>query len=196
MGLWILESNSTRRGHVPGTVILAEQEAHSEALTGNLKHGKGRYQHIVLSPQPSDDPNDPLNWPLAKKLALVSTIALGAATVAGTIGPLLNASLFVIALEFQRPIGDIAEVAGYQLLVAACSAPFVSAASRKYGKRPMFLFASAVPLIGTIVGSFAEGYNKLLTARIIQGFGAAAYESLIFAVIGDMFFVHERGLYT
>lgn len=44
---------------VPGTVILNAQVANSEDLTGHLKHGTGKYAHIVLVPQPSDDPNDP-----------------------------------------------------------------------------------------------------------------------------------------
>lgn len=26
-----------------------------------LKHGSGRFSHVILVPQPSDDPNDPLN---------------------------------------------------------------------------------------------------------------------------------------
>lgn len=26
-----------------------------------LKHGSGRYRHVILVPQPSDSPNDPLN---------------------------------------------------------------------------------------------------------------------------------------
>jgi hypothetical protein len=26
-----------------------------------LKHGKGRFAGVILVPQPSDDPNDPLN---------------------------------------------------------------------------------------------------------------------------------------
>ena len=26
-----------------------------------FKHGTGRYSHVLLVPQPSDDPNDPLN---------------------------------------------------------------------------------------------------------------------------------------
>jgi hypothetical protein len=26
-----------------------------------LKHGTGRYKDVILVPQPSDDPNDPLN---------------------------------------------------------------------------------------------------------------------------------------
>ena len=29
-----------------------------------LKYGTGRYSDIILIPQPSDSPNDPLNWPL------------------------------------------------------------------------------------------------------------------------------------
>lgn len=48
--------------HVPGTVIL-DDEVSSATLSheaAGLKHGTGRYSHIVLAPQPSDDPNDPL----------------------------------------------------------------------------------------------------------------------------------------
>ncbi len=48
--------------HVPGTVLLDDRSAHAEDVAGGLKHGTGRNAHIVLSPQPSGDPNDPLNW--------------------------------------------------------------------------------------------------------------------------------------
>lgn len=49
-------------------------------------------------------------------------------------------------------------------------------------------------LIGTIVGAVAQDYNTLLAGRLLQGFGACAYESLIIAIVGDLYFVHERGL--
>jgi hypothetical protein len=50
--------------HVPGTVLLElETEAQRNKAT-NLKKGTGRHAHVVLVPQPSDDPNDPLNCPL------------------------------------------------------------------------------------------------------------------------------------
>jgi hypothetical protein len=52
----------TKQEHVPGTVLLDDEVAHAEDIAGGLKHGKGRHAHIVLSPQPSEDPNDPLNW--------------------------------------------------------------------------------------------------------------------------------------
>ncbi len=46
-------------------------------------------------------------------------------------------------------------------------------------------------LIGCIVGECAQNYNQLPAARIIQGFATAAYESLIMAAVGDLFFIHE-----
>lgn len=71
--------------------------------------------------------------------------------------------------------------------------PFASAFGRKYGKRPMYLFASVCGTVGIIVSEVASGYNTLLAGRVLQGLGVAAYESLAVASIGDMFFVHERG---
>ena len=40
--------------HVPGTVILDDENVTVQAVTGRLKHGTGRSSHIVLNPQPSD----------------------------------------------------------------------------------------------------------------------------------------------
>ena len=59
MGLGILESSHME--HVPGTTLLDERSAHAEEHTGNLKHVPGR-PDLILVPQPSDDPNDSLNW--------------------------------------------------------------------------------------------------------------------------------------
>ena len=65
--------------HVPGTVHLEEKERQESAqhAARHLKHGKGRDKDIVLAPQPSDDPNDPLNWSWAKKVGIVSILMFG-----------------------------------------------------------------------------------------------------------------------
>ncbi|TVY92827.1 putative MFS-type transporter [Lachnellula willkommii] len=182
--------------HVPGTVILDEKVAHSGAVTAGLRHGTGRNTHVVLVPQPSEDPNDPLNWSPVKKLACIIILGLGTCLNAATIAPLLNAGLSTISKDFGVPIGQITLISGYQLLVAGGSGPFVSAFSRKFGKRPCFLFSSLFGLIGTIVGSATINYQGLLAARIIQGLAISAYESLIISVIGDLYFVHQRGRYA
>lgn len=75
MGLGVLEPNTT--AHVPGTVLLDQQAAHSEQQTGRLKHGTGKNANIVLAPQPSEDPNDPLNWSPVKKNLVLAVIFFG-----------------------------------------------------------------------------------------------------------------------
>jgi hypothetical protein len=65
-------------------VLLNDQAAQTEEITHGLKHGTGRNSHIVLSPQPSEDPNDPLNWPLWKKELNVAILCLGSILNAGT----------------------------------------------------------------------------------------------------------------
>jgi hypothetical protein len=75
MGLGVLEPKENT--HVPGTVLLDQNAAHSEQQTARLKHGTGKNSHIVLAPQPSEDPNDPLNWSFAKKHLVLAVIFFG-----------------------------------------------------------------------------------------------------------------------
>jgi hypothetical protein len=76
MGLGILEPSTT--SHVPGTVLLNEVAAHSESQTRHLKHSTGKNSHIILDPQPSDDPNDPLNWSWREKHSIWAFLCFGA----------------------------------------------------------------------------------------------------------------------
>lgn len=71
----------TKLDQVPGTVLLDQLTAHSENVTGRLKHGKGRNANIVLVPQPSEDPNDPLNWSGPKKAAAMYITLFGSILV-------------------------------------------------------------------------------------------------------------------
>lgn len=69
MGLGILEPRIVVSGYrVPGTVLLDSDAMTSEEAirleAAGLKKGSGKNAEVVLVPQPSSDPNDPLNWPL------------------------------------------------------------------------------------------------------------------------------------
>jgi MFS family permease len=79
------------------------------------------------------------------------------------------------------------------LLAAGAEGIFISALGRKYGKRPFFVMSSIISTIGCIICETASGYTGLLVGRILQGLSVAAYESLAVSLIGDIFFVHERG---
>ncbi|QKX53820.1 uncharacterized protein TRUGW13939_00900 [Talaromyces rugulosus] len=194
MGLGILNDRAGLH-QVPGTVVLTEINQQTRGNDEQVKRGTGRHKHIILTPQPSNDPNDPLNWAYYKKVTIVAILVLGACLNAATVGPLLSTSIVVLAQELQRPLADITLLTGYNTVVAGASCPLTSALATKYGKRPVFLFSSLACLVGSIIGSFSQTYNTLLAARIIQGLGFASYESLTFTTIGDLFYVHERGFW-
>jgi hypothetical protein len=75
MGLGILQPKDGH--HVPGTVNLDEAAGTATVNNSHLKHGTGKNSHIVLVPQPSDDPNDPLNWSTMKKSIVMTIILMG-----------------------------------------------------------------------------------------------------------------------
>lgn len=106
---------------------------------------------------------------------------------------MLAAGTVVISIELGVSIPAVAQLGGYQLLVVGATGPFVCALSRKFGKRPVFLFSGMMGIIGTIIGGCANDYHLLLVGRIVQGFATSAFESIVVTVIGDMYFVHERG---
>ena len=84
MPLGILED--PRMAHVPGTAPLETIQNSSNIEIGaidtvGLKHDKsGKF---VLVPQPSDDPNDPLNWPRWRKEMFIVTVIWQVGCVGG-----------------------------------------------------------------------------------------------------------------
>ena len=190
---------------VPGTVILdveGTQLGGSPAssdpganIGSHIKYGTGKASRLVLVPQPSNDPNDPLNWSTIKKFTIVAVACFGTVLFAAVNGPLLNAALDDLVKEYDKSFTDITQiVSGYYLLVVGASGPFVSAFSRKYGKRPVFLASSIFGLISAIIGSANHSYHGLFAARLVSGLSTCAYESVILSLIGDVCFVHQRGL--
>ena len=61
----------------------------------------------MLIPQPSDDINDPLNWPAWKKTLAFSTILMFTSLVTWTIGG-LGTAIVLLIIEFGRDLNDTA----------------------------------------------------------------------------------------
>jgi hypothetical protein len=144
-------------------------------------------------PQPSDDPNDPLNWPLWKR-DLITFILSMTAIFATALGPILAANTLTVSLWFQIPFGPIALLTGYFLLGVGVGGFFFVPSSRIWGKRHLFILGTCI-LIGSSVwsGQVNKNYDSMLWSRIIQGVGCAPFESLVNAAVADLYFVHQRG---
>lgn len=60
--------------------------------------------NLDIAPQPSEDPNDPLNWPRSSKLVCFFVIIFGCVMNAAVISSLLNPGLVQIAKDCELNI--------------------------------------------------------------------------------------------
>jgi MFS family permease len=68
--------------------------------------------------------------------------------------------------------------------------------SNIFGRRTISLAFSVFIMITSIWKALATSHRSLLAARAINGLVCATSESIPVQVIADIFFLHERGLWT
>ena len=120
----------------------------------------------------------------------------------------LMAGMFLSALDQTvvgtaiRTIGDDlhglsqqAWVTTAYLIVSTISTPIYGKLSDIYGRRPLFIFAIVVFIIGSILASFSTSMVELAVFRAIQGLGAGGLMSMPLAIMGDMLAPRERAKY-
>ncbi|GAA6048292.1 hypothetical protein JCM3770_006523 [Rhodotorula araucariae] len=193
MGLGILENRYTREHPVPGTSLLDDLKARERPVVDGAPNLKRDKNGIVLVPQPSDDPRDPLNWPTWKRELCYFNLVFGTALV-GAIGPLISPGFVTIANEFDVSVNKVAATnAALVLAIGAVMIP-VATVAIKWGRRPVYLWGAAFLLAGAIWSGAKPDLDNLLASRILQGMGMAPLESTATATVGDLFFVHQRGM--
>ncbi|USW57028.1 Putative major facilitator superfamily, MFS transporter superfamily [Septoria linicola] len=153
----------------------------------------------VLVPQPSSDPNDPLNWSrgyryyqavivcltmvMCNFLAAGPTVAIVETTIdffgAGSdfTANLAKISFFFTATSLLQGLGNLAWM---PLIV-------------KWGRRPVYLASFTIYTATALWTGMARSYGNTLVARIFMGFAAGSGECLAPLTISDIFFLHERG---
>jgi MFS family permease len=84
---------------------------------------------------------------------------------------------------------------GYHLLAVGLAGFLFVPSARIYGKRHLYILGCVIIIVSCIwAGATGPHYTSFLWARIFQGVGLAPFEALVNASVGDMYFVHERGL--
>jgi EmrB/QacA subfamily drug resistance transporter len=81
------------------------------------------------------------------------------------------------------------------LITSTISTPLYGKLSDIYGRRPFFLFAIAVFIVGSIACGLAQNMYELAAFRAIQGIGAGGLMSMALAIIGDIVPPRERAKY-
>ncbi len=116
---------------------------------------------------------------------LVTFIATLDQTIVGTALPRIGADL--------QGFDQIAWVTAIYLLTMTVTIPIYGKLSDLFGRKPIFLGALVVFLIGSALSGVAQSMTQLITFRALQGIGAGGLESIAIAVVGDLFPPRERG---
>lgn len=147
---------------------------------------------IILVPQPSDDANDPLNWPLWKRDSILAILCL-VSVISTTTSPLLAANTLTLSLYYVRNFTEAALLTGYHLCGVGVAGFLCVPSARVWGKRHLFLLGNILMIISSAWGGGSKkNYKSLLWARIFQGLALAPFEALVNAAVGDLYFVHVR----
>ncbi|KAK5442626.1 hypothetical protein LTS15_011050 [Exophiala xenobiotica] len=83
---------------------------------------------------------------------------------------------------------------GWAIFAIGISCFVTNALSVKFGRRPVMMLGNLLLFISSIWGYFAHSYHSLLASRIFGAIGMSPFEVLTTAIIGDIYFVHERGI--
>ncbi|KAL1623720.1 hypothetical protein SLS54_004181 [Diplodia seriata] len=145
----------------------------------------------VLVPQPSSNPDDPLNWSWTKKHVVLCALIPGCllsdwALTWGSVLFQLQAPewhMSVQAVSQSMSPGIFMQGPGGILAVPLC---------QRYGRLPVLFWSQFLTLIVTIGATFADSYASFTAMRTLQGFFGAAPQVIGLSMIHDMFFFHER----
>ena len=81
------------------------------------------------------------------------------------------------------------------LITSTISTPLYGKLSDIYGRRPFFLSAIGIFIVGSILCGMSQSMYELAAFRAIQGVGAGGLMSLALAIIGDIVPPRERAKY-
>ncbi|KAF2260364.1 MFS general substrate transporter [Lojkania enalia] len=191
MGCGILQDSDME--YPPGTAILGASPTVEEAVvdTKSLK----RDGNIILQPQPSDSPNDPLNWSPAWKISIMFILAFSSG-VTTALGPMVTPGIHVVARKYHVSLDMVGSlIIGLLAFWVGFTTFFTASGANIWGKRPFFVFSTALLLATNIWGFFGTTFSSLTAMRVVQGIASAPLETLVTSTVSDLFFVHQRGTF-
>ncbi|KAF1924216.1 MFS general substrate transporter [Didymella exigua CBS 183.55] len=190
MGLGVLEDR--QMAAPPGTSTLGASAAEGDPVidTSELK----RDGDIVLQPQPSDSPNDPLNWTAVRKEVIMIILAFSSG-VTTSLGPMVTPGLPLVAQKYNVSVGMVTSlIIGFLAFWIGFTTFFTAAGANIWGKRPFFIISAIILLATNVWGYFSTSFVSLAVMRVIQGIASAPLETLVTSTVSDMYYVHQRGV--
>lgn len=178
--------------HAQSTETWSDREGSSLELTEfHREYLLKRHGTLDLDPLPSEDPEDPLNWPSWKKnlnLAAVSLQAMGGVIMCSSMIP----GAIAISEAFNTSFTNISYCISVPILFLGIATVVWKPLANRYGRRPIWLLSSFLSGAFSLGSVYCNSYGALMTTRVLSGITFAPALAIGGATIGETFFAKER----
>ncbi|KAI9642425.1 hypothetical protein NHQ30_009230 [Ciborinia camelliae] len=179
-------------------IVSSDSEVNSKQGDDGSQHSpivKKGQDGVVLIPHPSDDPRDPLNWPLSKKLKILAVISFAtfagfSACLAGQLQVVPQAKLYhktTTHIAYQNSAGSVGmAVGGF----------FFFPLSHIIGRSSTIFWSLIGAILSNVWASLMtheDQYNAFIVSRFFGAFFGAITGVLGPRILVDLFFLHQRG---
>lgn len=183
-------SNYFDEDYIPGTInVLNANDDSSITTTKPIKRSKNG---IILLPQPSDSPNDPLNWSFLRKawhFALVSFFTGLTAAISNDAGAAQDSLNKIYGISYDA----MNTGAGVLFIFIGWSCIFLAPASSLYGRKISYLVCLLCGCCGSIWFAVANKTSDTIYSQIFVGISESAAEAQAQQSLSDIFFQHQLG---
>ncbi|KAK3191879.1 hypothetical protein K4F52_001922 [Lecanicillium sp. MT-2017a] len=150
---------------------------------------------FILIPQPSDDPEDPLNWPMRKKLVIFACVCL--AGFAGQMSPNSNQLTFILQIPtYHKTQADLLNTVA-AALAGWMAGPFIfTPLAGLVGRSSVILWSLVATFASQIWAAKMTGPDDFIPftiSRVVCGLFGVIPAIMGTGYILDMFFLHQRG---
>ncbi|KAL4927980.1 major facilitator superfamily domain-containing protein [Aspergillus undulatus] len=186
-----LSKQQVRDAVPPGTVSLS---IHSHAIHhGSTAKHTGE---LILVPQPSSDPADPLNWATWRKAVVLLCMSVYAFIGNFTSSSIASAfPLYATPMAFNPPVGmgRLSRLVAVNVLMMGAANIWWVPLANTFGRRPVTLLCILILVFCSMWAGLASTFESLLAARFFMGVGVGPADTIAPNVIGEIYFTHQRG---
>ncbi|KAL9024515.1 MAG: hypothetical protein Q9196_006461 [Gyalolechia fulgens] len=146
--------------------------------------------HTPLVRQPTDHPNDPLNWSLIRKHMLLLIISYTAFL------PDSGSAIGAIALvpqseQWDMPPDDVLRAQAGSVAMLGVGGLFVVAFSVYFGRFPVLFWFTLLAFLTAVWSAAVDSFNSFFIARMFNAFFSTVAQAGGLMFIKDVFFFHE-----
>lgn len=178
---------------VPGTTnIFASTDDSSFDSSSSGRPIKKSKKGVILVPQPSDSPNDPLNWSLPRKMwhfFLLSFITGLTAAVSNDAGAAQDSLNQIYGISYD----SMNTGAGVLFIFIGWSCIFFAPASSLYGRRITYLICLLAGCLGSVWFALSKQTADTIWSQMFVGMSEACAEAQVQQSLSDIFFQHQLG---